>query len=57
MSHNATQDDIRQIAVILSTTRVEELGSVSVETVRLYKSDLQPGGAVYTAIANAQLSH
>ena len=57
MSHNATQDDIRQIAVILSNARVEELGSVPVETVRLFKSDLQPGGAVYTTIGIAQLSH
>lgn len=57
MSHNATQDDVRQIAVILSNTRVEELGTVQVEAVRLFKSDLQPGGAVYTAITNAQLSH
>jgi len=57
MSHNATQDDIRQIAVILSNIRVEELGSVSVEAVRLFKSDLQSGGAVYTTIDIAQLSH
>ena len=57
MSHNATQDDIRQIAVILSNTRVKELGAVLVETVRLYKSDLQPGGAVYTVMDSAQLSH
>jgi 2'-5' RNA ligase len=57
MSHNATPDDVRQIAVILSNTRVDELGRISVETVKLFKSDLQPGGAVYTAVANAQLSH
>jgi RNA 2',3'-cyclic 3'-phosphodiesterase len=56
MSHNATQADIRQIAVILSNIQVAELGTVPVEAVRLFKSDLQPGGAVYTAIATAQLS-
>jgi 2'-5' RNA ligase len=57
MSHNATQDDIRQISVMLSNIRVEELGSISVEAVRLFKSDLQSGGAVYTPIATAQLGH
>ncbi|MDR3578267.1 MAG: RNA 2',3'-cyclic phosphodiesterase [Anaerolineaceae bacterium] len=56
-SHNANQDDIRQIAVILSNTTVADLGTVQVESVRLFKSDLQRSGAVYTVIADAQLSH
>ncbi|HMD89050.1 MAG TPA: RNA 2',3'-cyclic phosphodiesterase [Anaerolineaceae bacterium] len=56
MSHNATQEDIHQISVLLSNTHVEELGSVTVDSVRLFKSDLKPGGAVYTAIANAEFS-
>jgi hypothetical protein len=39
------------LADLLDRTKVGDLGVVPVQEVVLFKSDLQPGGAVYTALA------
>jgi 2'-5' RNA ligase len=43
------------LADLLDRTEVGDLGVVPVQEVILFKSDLQPGGAVYTALARAAL--
>lgn len=44
------------LADLLNRTQVGDLGVVSVHQVILFKSDLQPGGAVYTALARGDLA-
>lgn len=56
ISHNASPDDVRRIGEILSTQKVGSLGRVSVTRVMLFRSDLQPGGAIYTPLFNAPLA-
>lgn len=55
VSHNATPRDVQQIAEILAKTTVQSLGRHIVTTVRLYRSDLNPGGAVYTPLHTSSL--
>lgn len=57
ISHNATPDHVRQIGEILAGAEVGTLGNVTVEEVRFFRSDLQPGGAVYTSLFSAALAH
>jgi 2'-5' RNA ligase len=56
VSRNASSHDLRHIGEVLEDTRVGSLGSTQVRTINLYKSDLQPGGAVYTCLFSAPLS-
>lgn len=44
------------LADLLDRTKIGNLGTVPVQEVILFKSDLQPGGAVYTALARAKLT-
>ncbi len=55
VSHNASPDEVRQIGQVLDDTRVGKLGTVPVDNVRLFRSDLEPGGAVYTALKTIPL--
>lgn len=55
VSRGATPQDTHKIAEILSTYQVGFLGATRVQTVHLYRSDLQPGGAVYTRLFAAAL--
>lgn len=48
--------DIQALSAVLSRTQVGELGIVQVQEVVLFKSDLRPDGAIYTALARAQLA-
>lgn len=50
VAHNATPEDVREVADTLVRTRVGELGRTVVDSVRLFRSDLKPGGAVYTPL-------
>lgn len=43
------------LADLLDRTQVGDLGLTAVQEVILFKSDLQPGGAVYTALASSRL--
>lgn len=55
VSRNATSQDVKAISKALETTRVGFLGATCVEKVHLYRSDLQPTGAVYTQIFSSSL--
>jgi 2'-5' RNA ligase len=55
VSHSANPDEIRQLGVMLDKFKVGFLGAIQVDRVRLFRSDLQPGGAVYTALYTASL--
>ncbi len=56
VARNASQDENRQIAEVLGKYKVGFLGAFRVESVHLYRSDLQPGGSVYTRLFTANLS-
>lgn len=55
VSRNATAQDVKAISKALEITRVGFLGATCVEKVHLYRSDLQPTGAVYTQIFSSSL--
>jgi 2'-5' RNA ligase len=55
VSRNATSQDVKAIAKVLEATKVGFLGATCVEKVYLYRSDLQPSGAVYTQIFSSSL--
>ena len=44
------------LSALLNRTQVAELGSMPVQEVVLFQSDLRPAGAVYTALARASLT-
>ncbi len=54
-SQHANATESKQIADAINTTVVGEIGRVSVESLRLFRSDLQPGGAIYTSLHSALL--
>jgi RNA 2',3'-cyclic 3'-phosphodiesterase len=55
VSRNATPDDLHKISEVLSNVKVGYVGTAKVSVVFLYRSDLNPSGAVYTAIHSAPL--
>lgn len=55
VSQHAGPADVRQISEAIANTKVNELGEVQVDSLRLFRSDLQPGGAVYTPLLTAPL--
>jgi len=55
VSRNITAQDVKVISKILESVRVGFLGATCVEKVHLYRSDLQPTGAVYTQIFSSSL--
>lgn len=57
IGHNATPEEVHQIGEALSKAPSEEIGTVRVEAVRLFRSDLRPGGAVYTQLFSAPLAN
>jgi 2'-5' RNA ligase len=50
VSRNATSQDVKAISKVLEASRVGFLGATCVEKIYLYRSDLQPTGAVYTQL-------
>lgn len=56
VSRNASPRDIQRIGEILGKISIGSLGMVKVEKVTLYRSDLRPGGAVYTSLFSAPLT-
>jgi 2'-5' RNA ligase len=56
VSRNASSDDIRSITKALESQRVGFLGAACVQEISLFRSDLQPTGAIYTRIFNAPLN-
>ncbi len=55
VSRNAPSRDARQIGEVMDSFKVGFLGATRVSEVHLYRSDLQPGGAVYTRLMSAPL--
>jgi 2'-5' RNA ligase len=55
VSRNASPADIRAIASVVEDFRVGFLGAARVNAVHLFRSDLQPGGAIYTCLFSAHL--
>lgn len=55
ISRNATAQDVKAISQCLEKIRVGFLGATCVEKIHLYRSDLQPTGAVYTRIFSTSL--
>jgi 2'-5' RNA ligase len=55
VSRNANSQDVKAISKALEATRVGFLGATCVDKVFLYRSDLQPTGAVYTQIFSSSL--
>ena len=56
VSRNATPKDVQRISEAVGSYKVGFLGAARVQTVNLYRSDLQPSGAVYTQLFSAPLS-
>jgi 2'-5' RNA ligase len=52
VGQNASTTDLRRICAALEGMNVGALGSVRVDAVHIFKSDLLPGGSVYTALYN-----
>ena len=55
VSRNAPPRDIRAIGQALESKKVGFLGAARVKQVHLFRSDLKPGGAVYTKVFSASL--
>jgi 2'-5' RNA ligase len=56
VSHNASPEEVRTIGNTLTSMQVGLLGTARVERVRLFRSDLEPGGAVYTPLNTIPLA-
>lgn len=52
---NLSAIDVQKIRTALESNHVSMLGSAKIDAIHLYKSDLQPGGSVYTRLFSAQL--
>lgn len=52
---HVTASDQRRIQQTLEETTIDSLGTARVDSVHLYKSDLKPGGSVYTKLFSAPL--
>jgi 2'-5' RNA ligase len=48
VGQNVSASDLHRIHTVLEATKVGILGTFRVDAVHIFKSDLQPGGAVYT---------
>ena len=55
VKQNVTASEQKLIRQALEETRIDSLGTARVDSVHLYKSDLAPGGSVYTRLYSAPL--
>jgi RNA 2',3'-cyclic 3'-phosphodiesterase len=53
---NANSEEIHRISELLGKTKVGFLGAFRVQSVHLFRSDLQPGGSIYTRLFTANLA-
>ena len=56
VTRNASQDELRQLSSVLETYKVGFLGVTRVQAIHLFRSDLQPSGAIYTRLHSAALA-
>ncbi len=57
VSQHATWDEINTLSGLLAKTKVGNLGSAKVESIRLFRSDLRPTGAVYSPLFTASFGN
>ena len=57
VSRNVNSDELRRISESLGNYKVGFLGATRIDAVYLYRSDLQPGGAVYSRLLTASLTN
>jgi 2'-5' RNA ligase len=55
VARNAAPEAVRRLGLGLAAVKVGFLGAACIQAVHLYKSDLQPAGAVYTRLVTAPL--
>jgi 2'-5' RNA ligase len=55
VSRNATARDAHRIGEVIEATKIGFLGVAQINSVHLYKSDLQPSGSVYTRLFSTPL--
>jgi RNA 2',3'-cyclic 3'-phosphodiesterase len=48
VGQDVSATDLKRICSAIEETKIGPLGTVSVEAIHIFKSDLQPGGSVYT---------
>jgi RNA 2',3'-cyclic 3'-phosphodiesterase len=53
---NISPTDLQKIRTALDTIQLGNIGIARVDSIHLFKSDLQPGGSVYTKLFSAPLS-
>jgi len=56
LRRNAEKDSALQIGRTLSQFKVDTLGSASIDTIRLYQSELTPRGPIYTPLLTLALN-
>ena len=56
VTRNADSGELRQLSSVLEACKVGFLGVTQVKAVHLFRSDLQPSGAIYTRLYSAGLS-
>jgi 2'-5' RNA ligase len=55
VSRNASSQELKKVGDVLATSKVGYLGATRVSSVNLFRSDLKPGGAVYSKLMVALL--
>ena len=56
VTRNANPGDLHQLSNVLETYKVGFLGVTRVQAIHLFRSDLQPSGAIYTRLQAASLA-
>jgi len=56
VTRNASPDELRRLSSTLESYKVGFLGVTRVQAIHLFRSDLQPSGAVYTLLYSAALA-
>lgn len=56
VARNISGDEMQRLSDLLAGSKVGFLGATRVQSIQLYRSDLQPSGAVYTALFTAPLA-
>jgi 2'-5' RNA ligase len=56
VGQNASAADLNRIYIALGEVKIGTLGIVPVDSVHIFKSDLQPAGPIYTALYNLPLN-
>lgn len=57
VTQNARPEEVVQVARALGEIQVGEIGQVRVESVELFRSDLHPGGSIYTRLQHFTLNN